>query len=75
MEKTLKKEIEMIPYGTAYINGFRMVFNPRTFKKGKRKGMVECYYKKGYKFKKIVLNPLDITPLPVKENQNDEMGL
>jgi len=62
-------EEEMIPYGSAYINasghtvGFRLVFNPYVFKKGKNKGKTQCYYRKGSKFKKIVLLSDDIKPL------------
>lgn len=65
-------EEEMIPYGSAYINayghsGFRVVFNPYVFKRGKNKGKVECYYRKGSIFKKIILNSDDINPLEEKE--------
>ena len=62
-------EKEMIPYGSAYINssghtvGYRIVFNPYEFKKGKNKGKVQCYYRRGYKFKKIILDRDDITLL------------
>jgi hypothetical protein len=59
-------EEEMIPYGSAYINsnghtiGNRIVFNPYEFKRGKNKGKILCYYRKGYKFKKIILDQDDI---------------
>jgi len=49
-------EKEMIPYGTAFVNnGFRVVFNPYKFKKGKNKDKLQCYYRKGKIFKKIIL--------------------
>lgn len=59
----------MIPFGSSYINasghtvGFRLVFNPYVFKKGKNKGKTRCYYRKGSKFKKIILDQDDIKPL------------
>jgi hypothetical protein len=52
---------KMIPYGSAYINGFRIIFNPYFFKSwGKNKNKVECYYRKGKGFRKIILNLDDI---------------
>jgi len=63
----------MIPYGSAYINssghtvGHRIVFNPYEFKKGKNKGKVQCYYRKGSKFKKIILDNDDIKLLEEEE--------
>ncbi len=54
-------EIEMIPYGSAFINGHRIVFSPYFFKEwGKNKGKVKCYYRKGKGYRKIILNPDDI---------------
>lgn len=52
--------IEMIPYGLAYINGYRIVFNPYIFKKGKDKGKIRCYFRKGSGYKKIILKQDDI---------------
>jgi hypothetical protein len=53
----------MKPYGQAYINGWRIIFNPYTFKKGKDKGKIKCYYRKGKSFKKIILKENDIEPI------------
>lgn len=70
MEKFNREE--MIPCGSSYINasghtvGFRLVFNPYVFKKGKNKGKTICYYRKGSKFKKIILKSDDIKPLEEK---------
>lgn len=60
-------DIELIPFGMAFINGQRVVFNAYHFKKGKKKGKVQCLYKKGSKLKKIILDESDITPLEEKE--------
>jgi hypothetical protein len=57
----MEKKEDMIPYGTAFINGYRIVFNAYKFKKGKDKGKIECYYRKGNMFKKIILNENEIT--------------
>lgn len=54
---------EMIPCGSAYINGHRLVFNPYMFKKGKNKGKIQCFYRKGKGYKKIILKEEDIKPL------------
>lgn len=53
----------MIPCGSAYINGHRLVFNPYMFKKGKNKGKIQCFYRKGKGYKKIILKEEDIKPL------------
>lgn len=69
MNKTKnEKEQEMEPYGQAYINGWRIVFNPYIFVKGKNKGMVQCFYRKGSGYKKIILKESEITPLKRKED-------
>lgn len=51
---------EMIPYGTAFIRGYRIVFSPYKFVKGKNKGKIQCFYRKGNRFKKIILNENEI---------------
>ena len=56
------KENDMEPYGQAYINGYRIVFNPYVFKKGKNKDKVQCFYRKGKGYKKIILKESDIKP-------------
>lgn len=48
------------PYGTAYINGYRLVYNPYFFTKGKHKGKIKCYYRKGNGFRSIILKESDI---------------
>ena len=62
-EKTMKNDEEMIPYGFAWINGTRVVFNPYILKKGKNKGKIQCFYRKGSRFKKIILEQNDIKSL------------
>jgi hypothetical protein len=61
---------EMIPYGTAFINGFRVVFNPYKFIKGKNKGKIQCYYRRGNTFKKIVLREEEIKCIGEKNEKN-----
>lgn len=61
MEK--EKEMKYEACGQAYINGWRCVFNPYKFKKGKDKGKIRCFYRKGSGYKKIVLKEDDIKPL------------
>ena len=63
MDKT-----EMKPCGTAYISGFgtgvgfHIIFNPYKFIKGRNKGKMQCYIRKGSKFKKVILEESDIKP-------------
>ena len=62
-------ENKMKPYGTAFVSGFgagmgnRVIFNPHKFIKGKNKGKIQCYIRKGSKFKKIILDESDITKM------------
>ena len=55
--------MEFVPCGQAYINGWRCVFNPYTFKKGKNKGKIQVYYRKGSGYKKTILKEDDIKPI------------
>lgn len=61
----MKKETDMefVACGQAYINGWRCVFNPYKFVKGKNKGKVQVYYRKGSGYKKIILKEEDIKSL------------
>ena len=52
-----------IPFGQAWINGMRVVFNPYQFRRGRNKGKFQVFYKKGKGFKKIILSKNDIRPL------------
>ncbi len=66
----LKKDNKMerkVPFGSAYINGHRIVFEPYEFQKGRNKGKIQCYYRKGSGYKKTILNKDDIKPLDMKE--------
>lgn len=60
-------ETVWIPYGTAFINGYRLVFNPYKFKKGKNKGKIQCHYRKGSGYKKIILRKDDIKEMEINE--------
>ena len=51
------------PFGQAWINGFRIVFDPYRFKRGRNKGKFQVLYRKGSNFKKIILKKEDIKPL------------
>jgi DNA-binding winged helix-turn-helix (wHTH) protein len=49
--------MELHPAGQAWIlNGYRIIYNVRIIKRGKNKGLFECLYRKGYKFKKTIIN-------------------
>ena len=54
-------------FGQAYIKGWRIVFDSYEFQRGKNKGKIQCYYRKGSKFKKTILLKSDIIPLEEKE--------
>ncbi len=63
------------PFGQAYIpdigthrSGFRIVYDPYKFKKGKNKGKIQCFYRHRKGYKKIILREDQITP--IKEFQN-----
>lgn len=64
---------DLKPYGTAFINGYRLVFNPYFFTKGKDKGKIRCYYRKGSKFKSIILKPEDIVLLKKDEDKKEDI--
>jgi hypothetical protein len=58
---------ERKPFGQAFIKGWRIVFDDYEFQRGKNKGKIKCYYRKGSKYKKIILNKSDIIPLEIEK--------
>ena len=46
---------------TAWIdNQHRVIYRPREIRRGRRKGKLEVYYRKGYNFKKAIISKSDI---------------
>lgn len=55
------------PSGFAWvINNFRVVFNSREIRRGRKKGMFEVYYRKGYNYKKAYVSEVK----PYEEKQD-----
>ena len=56
-------EIRYIPFGQAWINGMRVVYNPYQFRRGKNRGKFQVFYRRGRTFKKAIISKEDIKPL------------
>lgn len=50
------------PSGMSWVyNGYRIVFNAREIRRGRKKGKFEVFYRKGYGFKKTYVS--EVKPL------------